>query len=57
MHGCGILSDTYEPFNHSVEEKISLCHLKVVTYKPAWLERRDSQYGIYQNYQIKVMVT
>lgn len=51
MHGCGILSDTYEPFNHSVEEKISLCHLKVVTYKPAWLERRDSQYGIYQNYQ------
>lgn len=45
MHGCGILSDTYETLeSHAVLVlRRKLVYVILKWYKPAWLERRDSQ--------------
>lgn len=55
MHGCGILSDTYETLeSHAVlvlRRKLVYVILKWYKHdKPAWLERRDSQCNIIMNY-------
>lgn len=45
MHGCGILSDTYETLESHVVLVLrrKLVYVILKWYKPAWLERRDSQ--------------
>lgn len=48
MHGCGILSDTYKTLeSHAVLVlRRKLVYVILKWYKPAWLERRDSQCNI-----------
>lgn len=48
MRGCGILSDTYETLeSHAVLVlRRKLVYVILKWYKPAWLERRDSQCNI-----------
>lgn len=50
MRGCGILSDTYETLeSHAVlvlRRKLPVVYVILKWYKPAWLERRDSQCNI-----------